>query len=102
MERRRKSFATPKSSRLILARPATVPFLELDKVVAAYGKVEALRGLTLRVEEGEIIALLGANGADKSTTLRVISGLAQPHSGALRFAGRSTSMESPDAVVLLS
>jgi branched-chain amino acid transport system ATP-binding protein len=78
-----------------------VPFLELDKVVAAYGKVEALRGLTLRVEEGEIIALLGANGAGKSTTLRVISGLAQPRSGALRFAGRSIARLSPEAIVRL-
>jgi branched-chain amino acid transport system ATP-binding protein len=78
-----------------------VPFLELEDVVAAYGKVEALRGLTLRVDEGEIIALLGANGAGKSTTLRAISGLLRPQSGALRFEGRSLAKLSPEAIVRL-
>jgi branched-chain amino acid transport system ATP-binding protein len=78
-----------------------VPFLELENVVAAYGKVEALRGLTLHVDEGEIIALLGANGAGKSTTLRAISGLLRPQSGALRFEGRSISRLSPEAIVRL-
>jgi len=48
--------------------------LELENVVAAYGNIRALKGLTLAVDEGEIVALLGANGAGKSTTLRVISG----------------------------
>ena len=46
--------------------------LELENVVTAYGKVEALKGLTLRIEQGEIVALLGSNGAGKSTTLRTI------------------------------
>jgi branched-chain amino acid transport system ATP-binding protein len=59
--------------------------LELDEVVAAYGNIQALKGLSLAVEEGEIVALLGANGAGKSTTLRVISGLMPPQSGMLRF-----------------
>jgi branched-chain amino acid transport system ATP-binding protein len=78
-----------------------VSILELDNVVAAYGKVEALRGLTLRVEEGEIIALLGANGAGKSTTLRAISGLVQPRSGSLSFAGQSLARLAPEAIVRL-
>jgi branched-chain amino acid transport system ATP-binding protein len=78
-----------------------VPFLELDNVVAAYGKVEALRGLTLRVEEGEIVALLGANGAGKSTTLRTISGLVRPRSGALRFAGEPLARRAPEHIVRL-
>jgi branched-chain amino acid transport system ATP-binding protein len=73
--------------------------LELEKVVAAYGKVQALKGLSLTVEEGEIIALLGANGAGKSTTLRVISGLMPPQSGTLRFAGQSIGGRSPGAIV---
>jgi branched-chain amino acid transport system ATP-binding protein len=63
-----------------------VPLLELKNIVAAYGKVEALRGVSLRVEEGQIVALLGANGAGKSTTLRTISGLMRPQSGSLTFA----------------
>jgi branched-chain amino acid transport system ATP-binding protein len=78
-----------------------VPFLELDNVVAAYGKVEALRGLTLHVEEGEIVALLGSNGAGKSTTLRAISGLVRPRSGALRFAGEPLAHRAPEAIVRL-
>jgi branched-chain amino acid transport system ATP-binding protein len=52
-----------------------MPLLELKNVVSAYGKVEALKGLTLYVEQGESVALLGSNGAGKSTTLRTISGL---------------------------
>jgi branched-chain amino acid transport system ATP-binding protein len=73
--------------------------LELENVVAAYGHIRALKGLTLTVEEGEIVALLGANGAGKSTTLRVISGLMPPQSGALRFGGRSISGLSAGAIV---
>jgi branched-chain amino acid transport system ATP-binding protein len=75
--------------------------LELDEVVAAYGNIQALKGLSLAVEEGEIVALLGANGAGKSTTLRVISGLMPPQSGMLRFAGRPIGGLSPGAIVKL-
>jgi branched-chain amino acid transport system ATP-binding protein len=75
--------------------------LELDEVVASYDNIEALKGLSLRVEEGEIVALLGANGAGKSTTLRVISGLMRPRSGSLRFAGQPLGALSPGAIVKL-
>jgi branched-chain amino acid transport system ATP-binding protein len=75
--------------------------LELEEVVATYGNVVALKGLTLTVGAGEIVALLGANGAGKSTTLRVISGLMPPASGSLRFAGRSIGGLSPRAIVKL-
>ena len=75
--------------------------LELEEVVAAYGNIQALKGLHLAVDEGEIIALLGANGAGKSTTLRVISGFMRPQSGALRFAGRPIGGLSPSAIVKL-
>jgi branched-chain amino acid transport system ATP-binding protein len=75
--------------------------LELDEVVATYGNVVALKGLSLTVAEGEIVALLGANGAGKSTTLRVISGLMPPQSGALRFCGNSIGGLSPRAIVKL-
>jgi branched-chain amino acid transport system ATP-binding protein len=75
--------------------------LELDKTVAAYGKVEALKGLSLHVEEGEIVVLLGANGAGKSTTLRTISGLMKPQSGTVRFLGQSIGGLSPETIVRL-
>jgi branched-chain amino acid transport system ATP-binding protein len=75
--------------------------LELDDVVVAYGNIQALKGLSLQVQEGEIVALLGANGAGKSTTLRAISGLMRPRSGTLRFAGRPLGGLSPGAIVKL-
>jgi branched-chain amino acid transport system ATP-binding protein len=76
-----------------------VPLLELDNLVAAYGNVTALKGLSLRVEEGEIVALLGANGAGKSTTLRTISGLIKPRAGSVRLLGEAISGLAPEAVV---
>src|SRR6516165_5176572 len=75
--------------------------LELENVVTAYGKIEALKELTLRVEQGEIVALLGSNGAGKSTTLRTISGLIRPLSGTMRFLGRPIDRLSPEAIVKL-
>ena len=62
--------------------------LELDKVTAEYGPIKALHGITLKVEQGEIVALLGANGAGKTTTLRAISG-SVARGGSVRFDGRS-------------
>ena len=78
-----------------------MPLLELDRVIAAYGKVEALRALSMHVDAGEIVALLGANGAGKSTTMRVISGLVRPASGAIRFDGRDIDALGPEAIVRL-
>jgi branched-chain amino acid transport system ATP-binding protein len=75
--------------------------LELGGVVASYGNIQALKGLSLDVDEGEIVTLLGANGAGKSTTLRVISGLMAPQSGTLRFAGQSIGGLGPEAIVRL-
>ena len=75
--------------------------LELENVVTAYGKVEALKGLTLHVEQGEIVALLGSNGAGKSTTLRTVSGLIRPRSGTMRFLGQPIDRLSPEAIVKL-
>jgi branched-chain amino acid transport system ATP-binding protein len=62
--------------------------LELHDVRVKYGAVEALKGISLQVEEGEIVTLLGANGAGKTTTLRTISGLLRPAAGQLLFEGR--------------
>jgi branched-chain amino acid transport system ATP-binding protein len=75
--------------------------LELDSVAVCYGKVEALKGVTLKVDEGEIVTLLGANGAGKSTTLRAISGLMKPSLGDIRLAGKSISGISAEAAVRL-
>ena len=75
--------------------------LELENVVTAYGKVEALKGLTLRVEQGEIVTLLGSNGSGKSTTLRTISGLIRPLSGTMRFLGQPIDRLSPEVIVKL-
>ena len=62
--------------------------LELEDVHVKYGAVEALKGVSMTVEEGEVVTLLGANGAGKTTTLRTISGLLRPVSGEVRFQGR--------------
>jgi branched-chain amino acid transport system ATP-binding protein len=78
-----------------------MPLLELQNVVTVYGRVEALKGLTIRVEEGEIVALLGSNGAGKSTTLRTISGLIRPQSGTVRFLDQSIAGMSPEAIAKL-
>ncbi|MEA2666446.1 MAG: branched-chain amino acid transport system ATP-binding protein [Candidatus Eremiobacteraeota bacterium] len=75
--------------------------LELDGVVARYGAVEALHGISLEVGEGEIVSLLGANGAGKSTTLKAISGLLRPAAGDIRFGGRSVAGLDPEDVVEL-
>lgn len=63
--------------------------LELSGVKVAYGHVDALRGVNLTVEEGEIVTILGSNGAGKSTALLAISGLVRPFAGEIRFDGRS-------------
>ncbi|MCA1824575.1 MAG: ABC transporter ATP-binding protein [Mycobacteriales bacterium] len=61
--------------------------LELDDVHVRYGSVEALKGVSLGVDEGEVVTLIGANGAGKTTTLRTISGLRRPHVGSIVFRG---------------
>jgi branched-chain amino acid transport system ATP-binding protein len=75
------------------------PILELKDVRVAYGKAQALHGVTLSVASGEVVALLGANGAGKSTTLRTISGLLKPLAGEIRFNGRSIAGLPADAVL---
>ena len=61
--------------------------LELTDVTVAYGRIEALHGISLRVDEGEVVALIGANGAGKTTTMRAISGLRPLHAGKIIFDG---------------
>jgi branched-chain amino acid transport system ATP-binding protein len=73
--------------------------LEFQDVEVFYGKVQALRGISLSVEEGEIVALLGNNGAGKTTTLSTASALVKLHSGSVRFAGKDISKAHPWNVV---
>jgi len=68
-----------------------VHLLELENVTAFYGDLQALFGITLRVQAGEIVTLIGANGAGKTTILRLISGIKQLASGSLRFSGQDVS-----------
>ena len=75
-----------------------MPLLELKNVSSAYGSVEALRGVSLHVDKGEIVTLLGANGAGKSTTLRTISGLIRPTSGEIWFDGQRIDTVSPEQI----
>jgi len=77
------------------------PLLALDNVCASYGNVRALDGVCLDVREGEIVALLGANGAGKSTALRTISGLVRAERGSIAFAGSPIHRSKPEAVVRL-
>ena len=78
-----------------------MPLLELRDVTSFYGSVQALKGISLRVEAGEIVTLLGANGAGKSTTLRSISGLLRPASGEIFFDGQSINRLGAEAIVRL-
>jgi len=66
---------------------SAAPILQVQSLHIRYGALEALRGVSLELEEGEIVTVLGANGAGKSTLLRAISGLLQPSSGEIRFRG---------------
>jgi branched-chain amino acid transport system ATP-binding protein len=76
-----------------------MPLLELRNVESHYGNVRALKGVSLHVERGEIVTLLGANGAGKSTTLRSISGLIAPTSGEILFDGKSINRIAAEKIV---
>jgi branched-chain amino acid transport system ATP-binding protein len=75
--------------------------LEVTDIRTFYGNIEALKGVSLTVEEGEIVTLIGSNGAGKSTTLRSISGLNSPRSGSIRFLGREVARMAPQEIVSL-
>ena len=78
-----------------------MPLLSLEGLVVRYGEIEALHGLSLSIDAGEVVTLLGANGAGKSTTLRTISGLLKPSAGRVEFDGKSIGGLSPEAIVKL-
>jgi branched-chain amino acid transport system ATP-binding protein len=75
--------------------------LELEGINAFYGRIQALRGVTIKVDKGEVVALIGSNGAGKTTTLRTVSGLMHPQSGTITFDGRDITRTGPSKIVEL-
>ena len=75
--------------------------LEIENLSVNYGAIQAVRGVSLSVEEGEIVTLIGANGAGKTTTLRAVSRMLRAREGSIRFAGRDLGRMPPDEAVRL-
>ena len=75
--------------------------LKVTDLKVSYGGIEALKGVSFAVKEGEIVTLIGANGAGKSTTLRAISGLVQVKGGTIEFGGEDITGMDPQKVCLL-
>ena len=75
--------------------------LDVNDVHTFYGNIEALKGISLQVEEGEVVTLIGSNGAGKSTTLRSISGLTPPREGSIRFEDTEIGETAPQDIVRL-
>jgi branched-chain amino acid transport system ATP-binding protein len=75
--------------------------LDVKDIHTYYGNIEALKGISLTVEDGEIVTLIGSNGAGKSTTLRSISGLTPPREGSIKFEGREIGATPPQEIVKL-
>jgi branched-chain amino acid transport system ATP-binding protein len=76
-----------------------MPILEVEEIHSYYGNIHALKGVSLTVEKGEIVTLIGANGAGKSTTLRTISGLMKPRKGKVSFEGEDLQAYKPHEIV---
>lgn len=74
-------------------------FLEVNDLNVYYGAIHALQGISFHVDEGEIVSLIGANGAGKSTTLRTISGLIRPRGGNIHFNGKDITMMPAEQIV---
>jgi branched-chain amino acid transport system ATP-binding protein len=73
--------------------------LEVNDIHTYYGNIHALKGVSLAVEEGEIVTLIGANGAGKTTTLNTISGIIRPRTGSVRLDGRDLGSVAPHRIV---
>ncbi len=73
--------------------------LQVDDIRVAYGAIQAVQGISFHIEQGEIVTLIGANGAGKSTTLRTISGLLRPTTGDILYQGKSITKTSPERIV---
>ena len=83
------------------AATAKKPMLDIKDIDVYYGAIHAIKGISLHVNEGEIVTLIGANGAGKSTTLRTISGLLAPKNGDIEFAGESIAGHKAHEIVKL-
>ncbi|HEX3219577.1 MAG TPA: ABC transporter ATP-binding protein [Candidatus Limnocylindria bacterium] len=79
--------------------PAADRVLDLDALQVFYGNIEALKGMSMYVMRGEIVSLIGSNGAGKSTTLRTISGILRPRTGTIRLSGREIQQTPPHEIV---
>ena len=75
--------------------------LEIKDLVVSYGGIEAVKGISMNIEEGKIITLIGANGAGKSTTMKAISGLVKPKNASIVFEGQEIVGKTPDQIVSL-
>jgi branched-chain amino acid transport system ATP-binding protein len=73
--------------------------LEVREVETYYGSIQALKGISIEVRQGEIVTLIGSNGAGKSTTLRSINGLNHPRNGTISFQGRDITRDAPHSIV---
>ena len=76
-----------------------MPLLEVDDIHTFYGSIEALKGISLTVDEGEVVTLIGSNGSGKSTTLRSISGLTSPRAGTISFGGEEITRAPAQQIV---
>jgi len=83
----------------VSTQPSAARVLEIDDVHVYYGAIHALKGVSLHVNDGEIVTLIGANGAGKSTTLRAINGINRPRQGSIRFQGNEITGSPPHAIV---
>jgi branched-chain amino acid transport system ATP-binding protein len=79
----------------------SMAFLDIEDIQTYYGNIQALKGISLKVEEGECVTLIGSNGAGKSTTLRSVSGLTPPRTGSIRLGGEEISHLPPQEIVRL-
>jgi branched-chain amino acid transport system ATP-binding protein len=77
----------------------TTAMLEIEGLEAAYGSIRAVHGVSLTVDEGELVALLGSNGAGKSTTLKSVVGIVKPVGGTVRFKGEDITGRAPEQIV---
>ena len=92
---------TPQTPEPDRAQGGNGVILQVEDIHTYYGAIHALKGITIEVREGEIVTLIGANGAGKSTTLRSINGLNHPRTGTIRFQGKDITNAAPHTIVAM-